>query len=355
MITFAGRRIGAEEQPLIVAEMSGNHNGSLERALEIIDAAADAGADALKLQTFTPDTMTLDVDSPGFTIDDPSSLWYGRTLYDLYAEAQTPWEWHAPLFDRARSRGMECFSTPFDESAIDFLEQFDPPAYKIASFELTDLPLIARVARTGRMMIMSTGMATCEEIGRAVTTACDNGADGIILLKCTSTYPASPEESNILTIADLRERFGVEAGLSDHTAGIGVAVAAVALGAVMIEKHFTLRRADGGLDSAFSIEPHELRQLVTETRRAFVARGRVAYGPTAKESASMMFRRSLYIAQDMRAGEIITRESVRIVRPGHGLPPRFFDKVLGLPIAADVRRGTPLSWNLIAADVSDEE
>ncbi len=346
-VAFGSRFIGLEHPPLVIAEMSGNHNGSIDRALAIVDAAADAGAHAIKLQTYTPDSMTLDVTSEGFVITDPSSLWYGRSLYDLYGEAQTPWEWHAAVFERARERGMECLSTPFDNAAVDFLEAFDPPAYKIASFELTDLPLIAYVARTGRTMIMSTGMASEEEIEAAVQTARAHGASEIVLLKCTSTYPASPDESNIATIADMRERFATETGISDHTAGVGVSVAAVAFGATVIEKHFTLRRADGGVDSAFSIEPAELGALVTESERAWRARGRVRYGPAEAEKASLRFRRSLYVAKDMRAGEVFTKENLRIVRPGFGLPPAEFEHVLGCAVVADTKKGTPVTWDLV--------
>lgn len=344
---FGTRTIGLDSPPLVIAEMSGNHNGSIERALEIVDAAAEAGAHAIKLQTYTPDSMTLDVRSDGFVITDPSSLWYGRSLYDLYAEAQTPWEWHQAIFERARKRGMACLSTPFDQAAVHFLESFDPPAYKVASFELTDLPLVASVAKTGRTLILSTGMATEEEIRNAVDTARENGAGALVLLKCTSTYPASPDDSDIATIADMRSRFQTEAGISDHTAGVGVSVAAVAFGATVIEKHFTLRRADGGVDSAFSIEPDELRTLVTESERAWRARGHVRYGPAEREKGSLAFRRSLYAAQDIRAGEFFTIKNLRIVRPGYGLPPKEFEHVLGRAAAADIKKGTPVTWNLV--------
>lgn len=346
-VPFGKRRIGLGEAPLVIAELSGNHNRSLDRALALVDAAADAGAHAIKLQTYTADTMTLNVRSEGFVIEDAHSLWYGRSLYDLYEEAHTPWEWHERLFARARERGMECISTPFDKSAIEFLERFNPPAYKIASFELTDVDLIAGVAATGRPIIISTGMASVAEIDQAVSTARANGAQNIVLLKCTSTYPASPANSNIATIPHLRELFSTEVGISDHTPGIGVSVAAVALGATLIEKHFTLRRADGGVDSAFSLEPQELRLLVQESERAWLGRGQIHYGPTSTERGSMQFRRSLYVARDVRAGEVFTEENLRVVRPGYGLEPRYFRQVLGRRAAADTVKGTPLRWELV--------
>ena len=346
-IPFGARTIGRDQAPLVIAEMSGNHNRSIERALTIVDAAADAGADAVKLQTYTADTMTLDVTGPGFTIDDPKSLWNGRTLYELYEEAHTPWEWHEALFARARERGIECLSSPFDRSAVEFLERFDPPAYKIASFEITDLELIATAARTRRTLIISTGMATLEEIETAHATARSAGATGLVLLKCTSTYPASPEHTNVATIPDLRERFDCEVGISDHTAGVGVSVAAVALGAAVVEKHFTLRRADGGVDAAFSLEPDELALLVAETRRAWQARGTVSYGPSVAERPSLQFRRSIYVARDVRSGDTFDRENLRVVRPGYGLEPRYYDRVLGRRAATDIKKGTPLDWTLL--------
>ena len=344
---IGSRAVGPDAAPFIVAELSGNHNGSLERALALIDAAADAGAHAVKLQTYTPDTMTLDLAAPGFVIDDPASLWHGRTLYDLYAEAATPWHWHEALFARARARGIACWSTPFDESAIALLETFDPPAYKIASFELLDLPLIAAAAATGKPVIVSTGMATAGEIEEAVATARGGGAGGVVLLQCTSSYPASPEDSNIATIPDLRHRFGCEVGLSDHTAGIGVSVASVALGASMIERHLTLARADGGVDAAFSLEPAELAALVVESERAWLGRGTVRYGPAASERASLQFRRSLYVTADVRAGEALSAENVRAIRPGFGLAPKHLGSVLGRRARRDLPRGTALGWDLI--------
>lgn len=348
MIRIAEREISVHTRPYLIAEMSGNHNQSLERALAIVDAAAAAGADAVKLQTYTADTMTLDVRAPGFVIDDEKSLWAGRQLYDLYREAHTPWEWHGPIMKRAASHGMHCFSTPFDDSAVDFLESLGVPAYKVASFEATDLPLIRRIARTGKPMIVSTGMASLGEIDEAVHTARAEGNDQIVLLKCTSTYPATPANTNISTIPNMREAFGCDVGLSDHTMGCGVAVAAVALGAVLVEKHFTLRRADGGVDSTFSLEPEELAQLRVETERAWQAMGRVTYGGTAAESKSRAFRRSLYIARDVAAGEALTAESLRIVRPGFGLPPKFYDVMLGKRVNRALTAGTPLAWDHVA-------
>ncbi|MDE2397493.1 MAG: pseudaminic acid synthase [Burkholderiales bacterium] len=348
MIKIADRPLGPTQRPYLIAEMSGNHNQSLERALAIVDAAAQAGADAVKLQTYTADTMTLDVRQPGFVIEDPGSLWAGRRLYELYQEAYTPWEWHGPIFERAAQHGMHCFSTPFDETAVDFLESLGVPAYKIASFENTDLPLIRKVAATGKPMIVSTGMASIAEIDEAVRTARDAGCRDIVLLKCTSTYPATPENTHIRTIPNLRETFGCEVGLSDHTMGLGVAVASVALGACVIEKHFTLRRADGGVDSAFSLEPEEFAQLRIESERAWQALGQVSYGGTQAESKSRAFRRTLYISRDVRAGELLSPENVRIVRPGFGLAPKFFDIMMGKRVNRDLPAGTPLQWELIA-------
>ena len=343
------RAIGAGHRPYLIAEMSGNHNQSLERALEIVDAAAASGADALKLQTYTADTMTLDVAMPGFVIDDPKSLWAGRRLHDLYQEAHTPWDWHRPIIERATAHGLHCFSTPFDTSAVDFLESLDTPAYKIASFELVDVNLIRTVASTGKPMIMSTGMATAGEIEEAVAAARAGGCRDLVLLKCTSTYPATPENTNIATIPHLRAHFACEVGLSDHTLGTGVAVAATALGATVIEKHFTLRRADGGVDSAFSMEPQEFRTLREETERAALALGSVQYGPTAAEIKSLAFRRSLYIAADLKAGDVLTRENLRSVRPGFGLPPRHLETLLGMRVRRDVAAGTPMAWDLLGS------
>ncbi len=347
MIRVANYEIGGNNSPFLIAEMSGNHNQSLERALAIVEAAAQAGAHAIKLQTYTADTMTLDVDADGFRIQDPQSLWAGRKLYELYQEAHTPWEWHAPIFARARKLGLIAFSTPFDETAVDFLETLEVPAYKIASFEIIDLPLIRKVAATGKPMILSTGMATVAEIDEAVRTAREAGCRDIVLLKCTSTYPASPENSHLRTIPHLREMFGCEVGLSDHTLGIGAAVAAVALGASVIEKHFTLCRAESGVDAAFSLEPAEFALLRQEAERAWQALGAVRYGPTAAEQASLVFRRSIYVSADIPAGGELSRENLRIVRPGYGLAPKYFDTVLGKRARCDLRRGMPLSWDLI--------
>lgn len=344
---IAGRMVGPDHPPFIIAEMSGNHNHSLDRALAIVDAAAAAGADAVKLQTYTAATMTIDVDRPGFVIDDPASLWAGRRLYDLYHEAHTPWEWHGPIFERARGHGMIPFSTPFDESAVDFLETLDAACYKIASFEMTDHALVERVARTGKPMIVSTGMASAAEIDTTVRVARDAGATDIVVLKCTSTYPATPENSNIRTIPHMAALTGCQIGLSDHTMGVGAAVGAVALGATVIEKHFTLARADGGVDSAFSLEPDELRALVTETKRAWAALGEVRYGPTTAEKASLQFRRSLYIVSDLKAGDLLNRANVRAIRPGLGLPPAELETILGMAVARDAPRGTPLTWDLL--------
>lgn len=344
---MGSRFVGSGHAPFIVAEMSGNHNQSLDRALSIVDAAAAAGVHALKIQTYTADTMTLNLNKGEFSIKDKNSLWAGKSLYQLYEEAHTPWDWHKPLFDRCKKHGMVGFSTPFDETAVDFLESLEVPFYKIASFELTDIPLIQKVAKTGKPMIMSTGMATVSEIEDAVNAARRAGCEKIVLLKCTSTYPATPENTNILTIPHLRELFGTQVGLSDHTMGVGVSVASVALGAVLIEKHFTLRRSDGGVDSAFSLEPDELKSLVIESERAWQSLGHVRYGPTEKEKSSLQFRRSLYVVTDLKAGDVITKENVRPIRPGLGMAPKFYSDILGKKILKNAERGTPLSWDLI--------
>jgi pseudaminic acid synthase len=346
-IQIGNRRIGRRQSPFIIAEMSGNHNQSLERALAIIEAAAKAGAHALKIQTYTPDTMTIDLDEREFHIGDAQSLWAGSSLYKLYSEAYTPWEWHKSIFDRARELGIIVFSTPFDESAVNFLESLDTPCYKIASFENTDLPLIRRVSATAKPLIISTGMATMAELDETVRTAREAGCKDLILLKCTSTYPATAENTNILTIPHLRESFGCEVGLSDHTLGIGVSVASVALGATVIEKHFTLNRADDGVDSAFSMEPAEMAQLVVETGRAWQALGQVSYGSLEAEKKSIQFRRSLYVVQDLKAGDVLTCDNVRAIRPGLGLPPKYIEHVLGRTVKQDVKRGTALTWRLL--------
>jgi len=355
MIRIGPCAIGSDASPFVIAEMSGNHNRSLDRALAIIDAAADAGAHAIKLQTYTADTMTLDLDGPGFRIDDPESLWHGQTLYKLYDQASTPWEWHAPLFDRAKARGLVAFSTPFDETAVEFLESLDVPCFKIASFENTDLPLIRRVAATGKPLIISTGMASVGELETSVRAARDAGCHDLVLLKCTSAYPATAADANLATLPHLRELFGCEVGLSDHTMGVGVAVAAVAHGATVIEKHFTLARADGGVDSAFSLEPAELTTLVSETRQAWLAHGRVSYGPqSSSEAASVQFRRSLYFVRDLAAGEVIDQTAVRAIRPGHGLPPGEIDRIVGARVSRKVCRGTPVSWSVLLLFRGDE-
>jgi len=341
------RLIGADAPPFIIAEMSGNHNQSLEVALQIVEAAAKAGAHALKLQTYTAQTMTLDLAEGEFFIKDPNSLWAGTSLYDLYEKAHTPWEWHAPIFARAKALGMLAFSTPFDDTAVDFLESLDVPAYKIASFENTDLPLIRRVAATGKPLIISTGMASIAELDETVRAAREAGCKDLVLLKCTSTYPATPLNSNVRTIPHLRELFGCEVGLSDHSMGVGVSVAAVALGATVVEKHFTLDRSAGGVDASFSLEPVEMASLVLETERAWQALGHVQYGATEAELKSVVYRRSLYIAADMAAGDPFTRDNLRAIRPGLGLPPKHTDAVLGRRARQAIKRGTPLDWSLV--------
>jgi len=342
-IQIAGRPIGPEHPPFVIAEMSGNHNQSLERALSIVEAAAQAGAHAIKLQTYTADTITLDVRGGSFEISDPDSLWSGQNLHDLYKQAYTPWEWHAPIMERARELGLICFSSPFDETAVDFLQELDVPAFKIASFENNHLPLIRKAAATGKPLIISTGMASLGELEQAVAAAREAGCRDLVLLKCTSTYPASPATTNIRTIPHLRELFGCEVGLSDHTMGVGVAVAAVALGATVVEKHFTLSRADGGVDSAFSLEPHDLAALVQESERAWQALGEVRYGPTEAEQRSLVFRRSIYVAANIAEGEAFTPENLRIVRPGHGAPPYLLEQLLGRKARRSYRSGTPLN------------
>lgn len=346
-IEINGRCIGRDYKPFIIAEMSGNHNQSLERALKIVDLAADAGADALKLQTYTPDTMTLDINSGRFFIESDSSLWKGQSLYNLYKEAYTPWEWHEAIFNRCKEHGMIAFSSPFDETAVDFLETLNVPAYKIASFENIDIPLIKKVAATGKPVIISTGMATVKEIYEAVEAVRSQKNEQVILLKCTSTYPASPENSNIVTIPHMKDLFGTEVGLSDHTLGVGTAIAAVTLGAVVIEKHLTISRAEGGVDATFSLEPNELKNLVEETERAWRSLGVIKYGPTESENSSLEYRRSVYISQDLKVGDVLSKENVRIIRPGGGLPPKYLDVVLGKPVKRDVIKGTPVSWEIL--------
>jgi len=337
--------IGDEHKPFIIAEMSGNHNQSIEKALEIVDEAAKAGAHGLKIQTYTADTMTIPHDKGLFYIDDPSSLWYGKTLHELYQIAYTPWEWHKEIFDRARSKGMIPFSTPFDSTSVDFLEELDVPLYKIASFENKDWPLLKKVASTGKPVIMSTGASRLNDIAESVAILRANGCKDLVLLKCTSTYPASAENTNLLTIPHMREMFNCFTGLSDHTGGIGAAIASVALSARVIEKHFTINRAEGGVDSAFSIEPDELKSLVIESERAWKALGTVRYDILKDEESSLRFKRSIYVVKDIKAGENFTEENIRIIRPGDGLEPKYFDTILGKIAKKDMHRGTPFTWD----------
>jgi len=346
-IIIDDRKIGENQPPFVVAEMSGNHNQSLDRALAIVQAASEAGAHALKIQTYTADTMTLDIDESEFHIDDPRSPWQGNSLYRLYRQAYTPWEWHKPIFERCRQLGLPIFSTPFDATAVDFLESLDVPCYKIASFENHDLPLIRKAAATGKPLIVSTGMASIAELDETVRAIRQCGNDKIILLKCTSSYPASPESTNIRTIPHMRELFDVQVGLSDHTPGIGVAIAAAALGATMIEKHFTLQRADGGVDAQFSLEPDEMKMLVAETERAWQSLGSIYYGPTDKEKRSLRFRRSLYVVEDVEKGETFSEKNIRAIRPGFGLPPKYYDVVMGKKASRRLLKGTPVSWEII--------
>jgi len=346
-IKIADRLIGPNQPPFIIAELSGNHQQSLEQALRMINAAAEAGAHAIKLQTYTADTMTLDLHTGEFFIDDKDNLWQGTSLYELYQRAMTPWEWHQPLFEHAKKLGLAAFSTPFDESAVDFLESLDVPCYKIASFENIDHALLKKVASTGKPVIMSTGMASLAELAESVEVLRNHGCEDLILLKCTSAYPARPTDANIRTLPHLAELFDCQVGLSDHTLGIGVAVAGVALGASVIEKHFVLDRREKCVDAEFSLEPAELAQLVTETKRAWLSLGHINYGATEKEVTSRQHRRSLYICKDLKAGEQLSLDNLRTIRPGFGLPPKYLAQVLGKPVAKDSKRGTPLSWDLL--------
>jgi pseudaminic acid synthase len=339
--------IGKNHPPFVIAEMSGNHNQSLERALAIVDAAARTGAHALKIQTYTPDTMTLNIAEREFFISDPKSLWKGKSLYDLYAEAMTPWEWHKPIKERCEKHGMLFFSTPFDSTAVDFLEDLNVDLYKIASFENTDLPLVRRVAKTGKPMIISTGMASVAELAETVEAAKSAGCKDLILLKCTSAYPSTAKDANLLTIPNMRDLFQVEVGLSDHTIGVGVSIASVALGATVIEKHFTLDRSEGGVDSAFSMEPAEFKLLVEESKKAWEALGKISYERGESETKSLVFRRSLYVAEDMKAGENFTEKNLRAVRPGLGLPPKFKEQLLGKVVKKDLKKGTAVSWDIL--------
>lgn len=344
-IEIDGRRVGAECPPYIIAEMSGNHKGDINRAFQLLEAAKNAGADAVKLQTYTPDTITIDHDAPEFMVE--GGLWGGRRLYELYEEAHTPWEWHKPLFDRARKLGITIFSSPFDPTAVDLLEQLGTPAYKIASPEIIDLPLIRYVAQTGKPMIISTGMATSDEIGEAIETARSTGTQQMVVLHCTSAYPAPPEYANLNTIKDIAKRFDVLAGLSDHTIGNAVATTSIAVGACVVEKHFTLSRAEGGVDSAFSLEPSELAALVQDTQAAHAALGKPAYQPTDAEASVLKHRRSLYIVADVKSGEILTTDNVRSIRPANGLKPKHLDRILGKHAARDLKFGEPLSDTMI--------
>ena len=344
-IEIAGRRIGAGYSPYVICELSGNHNGSLERALTMIDAAADTGCDAIKIQTYTADTITMDVDRPEFKIH--GGLWDGRSLYELYQEAQTPYEWHAALFARAAKRGVTLFSSPFDETAVDLLDSLGAPAFKIASFEAIDLPLIAYAAARGKPLIISTGMANLAEMAAARDTALAAGAPGVVLLHCVSSYPAALEDANVRTVADMARRFDCPIGLSDHTHGAAASIAAIALGACVIEKHFTLARSDGGPDAAFSLEPAEFTGLVRDCKDAWTALGVAHYDLLGSEKANRQFRRSLYVSADVKAGEVLSRANVRSIRPGNGLPPADLEKVLGKPAARDLKRGEPLTWEMV--------
>ncbi len=344
-IEIAGRPIGAGHPPFVICELSGNHNGSLDRALSMIDAAAATGCDAIKIQTYTADTITLDVDRPEFRIQ--GGLWDGRSLHELYREAQTPYEWHEALFERARQRGVILFSSPFDETAVDLLAGLGAPAYKIASFEAVDLPLIRYAAGKGKPLIISTGMANLAEIEAARDAALEAGAAGVVLLHCVSSYPAALEDANVRTVADMTQRLGCPVGLSDHTPGTAASVAAVALGACVIEKHFTLARADGGPDAAFSLEPAEFAALVTDCKAAWTALGRAHYDVVGSERGSLQFRRSLYVTADVKAGEALSSANVRSVRPGAGLAPAHLEAVLGRKAVRDLKRGEPLAWDML--------
>lgn len=336
-----------DDKPFIIAEMSGNHNQSLERAMKIVEAAAETGVDAIKLQTYTADTMTIDKDTDEFFIADKDSLWQGESLYNLYQKAYTPWEWQEKIFRHAEELGLICFSTPFDDTSVDFLEGIGCPIYKIASFENIDLPLIRKVAKTGKPIIASTGMASVAELDEMVRTAKENGCEDLTLLKCTSNYPATPEGTNLRTIPHMKELFNCKVGLSDHTLGIGAAVASIALGATVIEKHFTLSRADGGVDSAFSLEPKEMKLLVRECNTAYQALGEVRYNTQAQEKKALQFRRSLYIVEDMKKGEVLTEKNLRSIRPGLGVAPKYYDILLGKTVCRDLKRGTAMRWEWV--------
>ncbi len=347
VISISNSSIGIDHPPFVIAEMSGNHNQSIDKALEIVDSAAGAGANAIKLQTYTADSLTLNLKGGDFEIKDKSSLWKGQNLHDLYKKAYTPWEWHEAIFKRAREKNIICFSSPFSEEAVDFLEKLDTPAYKIASFENNHLPLIKKAASTGKPLIISTGMASLGELEKAVLTAREAGCKELILLKCTSTYPASPKDTNISTIKHLRKLFDCEVGISDHTFGIGVSIASIPYGASVIEKHFTLSREEGGVDSVFSMEPNEFRQLIDESKRAWEAIGKVNYGPTKAEEKSLIFRRSIYVAEDIEKGEKFTNKNLRIVRPGMGAPPFLLETFLGRIANKNYKKGCPFNFEQI--------
>ena len=347
MIKLGKKTISTNHDPFFIAEMSGNHNQSLEKALKIVDAVAEAGADALKIQTYKPETMTLNISEGAFFINDPNSLWKGRSLYDLYQEAMTPWEWHEPIFERCRQNGLEFFSTPFDFTAVDFLEKINVPFYKIASFENTDIPLIRKVAKTGKPILISTGLSRIQDIAETVQAIREEGNSQIVLLKCTSSYPAKIECANLLTIKNLRETFNVEVGLSDHTMGSVVPITSVCMGATVIEKHFTISRKEGGVDSAFSLEPHEFKQMIDDVKNARKAIGEVFYGYAEDEKKSLGFKRSLYICEDLKPGDVLNEKNLRAIRPGFGLQPKYLDKFIGKTVKKSIKKGTPLSWDLI--------
>jgi N-acetylneuraminate synthase len=346
-VNIAGRKIGLDEAPFVIAELSGNHNQSIDLAIEMIEAAAKAGVDAIKLQTYTADTMTLDCEHDDFQILEGDNLWQGNSLHKLYQKAYTPWEWHKTLFEKAQSLGLIAFSSPFDISAVEFLETLNVPCYKIASFENNDIPLIERIAKTGKPVIISTGMASLTEISEAIDCLKSNGCQQIVLLKCTSAYPASPAQANLKTLAHLRATFACEVGISDHTLGIGVSIAGVALGASVIEKHFVLSRNDGGVDAAFSLEPDEFTLLVNESKSAAQSLGKVIYGGDTSEQNSKKYRRSLYISQDVRKGQPLTEDNIKVVRPGFGLAPKHYKQVLGQKVSQDLTKGTALSWDVL--------
>ena len=346
-IRIGNHIISENSKPLFIAEMSGNHNQSLIRALSIVDKAAQVGANIIKLQTYTPDTMTLDLKNNDFKIRDKKSLWYNRTLFELYTRGHTPWKWHEKIIKKAKRKKIQCISTPFDESSVDFLEKLKVPAYKIASFENINIPLITKVAKTKKPIIISTGMATISELHESINLIRKHGNNKIILLKCTSTYPASPKDSNVLTIPHMKKLFNCHVGLSDHTLGIGAAIAAISHGAKIIEKHFTLNREDGGIDSAFSLEPHEMEMLVKESKVAWESLGKTQYGPTVSERKYLQFRRSLYVSKNVKKGEIINKNNIKNIRPGKGLPPKNLSVVLGKKFSKNIKIGTPLNWGLI--------